>query len=99
MKPDMPDKSASRQPKRYYVWKTQIISEYQGVLEHDGNFHQARIAGEKLFEVGKSVIHLCDECKKQAVSAGFPKIYLIPIEENTPEKRTADEQESEADNG
>lgn len=66
--------------RKFTVYKEQRVTEYLGEFEFDGNFHDAKRAAAKLFEVKSSVVYLCDECKRNAVFTSKPYIQLNEIE-------------------
>lgn len=72
----------SKKVRQYHVYKTQMVTEYVGVLTVDGNIHDAKRKAERYFDANKSVIRLCDECKRNAIFTTMPRISLNEIDEN-----------------
>ena len=70
--------------RRYHAYKTQIVTEYLGVIETDENIREATLKTVKFFDVNKSVITLCDDCKRNAVFSGRPRVFLNEIVDTEP---------------
>jgi hypothetical protein len=76
-----------KRTRRYHVYKTQLVHEYLGVFEFNGNIHEAKRAAEKYFDVKRFIIGLCEKCKRAAIFASWPHVSLNEITDAAPARK------------